>query len=241
MEPNNNMSGGMPGVTNEGFGGAATQPQQPQSEAAMEMQAAIVADQIANSVSAPKPEDNPMVEAAKEQKKASGGKSALIAAVLFAVLAAGGIGFGVWAFMDGQSQKDELNGQVSSLKKQNNDLLDQVAELNEKIEKLEKEVADNGSNSGNGNTNNGGTSDPMKVVAEVQNGIFYIKDENGIVVAQDDARTVTEILSCGDGTTAAFMVCEVVTSEGSGTYTYDIMNKTLDFTLAPKEETEPQE
>ena len=66
-----------------------------------------------------------------EQKK---GHGAVIAAILFAVLAIGGIGFGVWTMMDGNTQKEQLNTQVDSLKKQNNELLDKVAELNEQIE-----------------------------------------------------------------------------------------------------------
>ena len=50
----------------------------------------------------------------------------VIGMVLLALLAAGGIGFGVWAMMDGNQQKDALNSQISSLKKQINDLQDKI-------------------------------------------------------------------------------------------------------------------
>ena len=73
-----------------------------------------------------------MVEAAKAQKKAGAGKNALIAAVVFALLAIGGTGFGVWAMMDGQAQKEkiekDLKSQISSLKQSNEEL---QAKLNE--------------------------------------------------------------------------------------------------------------
>lgn len=57
-----------------------------------------------------------------------GGKGAIIGMVIFAILALGGIGFGVWTWMDGNTQKDALNNQISDLKKQNGELLDKMAE-----------------------------------------------------------------------------------------------------------------
>lgn len=98
------------------------------SDVEMEMQAAIVADQIANPTESPK--ENIMAETVVKKS----GKGALIAAVLFAVLAAGGIGFGVWAMMDGRAQVENLNKQISSLKQQNSSLLDKLAELEENKE-----------------------------------------------------------------------------------------------------------
>ena len=50
--------------------------------------------------------------------------------VFLAILAAGGIGFGVWAMMDGNSQKEQLNEQISVLRTQNNELMDKLENSN---------------------------------------------------------------------------------------------------------------
>lgn len=57
-----------------------------------------------------------------------GGKKTgwIMAVVLLLIVAAGGVGFGVWAWMDGNTQKDALNSQISALKQQNSDLQEQV-------------------------------------------------------------------------------------------------------------------
>ncbi|MBQ3433125.1 hypothetical protein IJG22_02390 [Candidatus Saccharibacteria bacterium] len=47
--------------------------------------------------------------------------------ILLAILAAGGIGFGAWAMMDGNGQMEQLNDQISVLKKQNSELQEQVS------------------------------------------------------------------------------------------------------------------
>lgn len=64
----------------------------------------------------------------------------LIGLILCLLVAAGGIGFGVFAMMDGNAQTTELNKQISSLKKQNSDLLEQISEF-EKIEYVEEELS----------------------------------------------------------------------------------------------------
>lgn len=57
-----------------------------------------------------------------------GGKKTgwVLAVVLLLIIAAGGVGFGVWAYMDGNAQKDALNTQISSLKQQVNSLQEQL-------------------------------------------------------------------------------------------------------------------
>lgn len=80
------------------------------------------------------PKENLMAAEAKEKK---GSKGMLIGLILCLLLAAGGVGFGVWAMIDGNTTKDNLNAQINSLKSQNSELLDQVTELNEKITELE--------------------------------------------------------------------------------------------------------
>ncbi|MBR3132390.1 hypothetical protein IKG33_03210 [Candidatus Saccharibacteria bacterium] len=59
-----------------------------------------------------------------DKPKKSGGM--ILGMVLFAILAAGGIGFGVWAMMDGNAQKEQLNEQINTLKTQNNELMDKL-------------------------------------------------------------------------------------------------------------------
>ena len=68
--------------------------------------------------------ENIMAQGVSEKKK--GGKGMLYGMILCAVLAVGGIGFGVWTWMDGNTQKDSLNQQISDLKKQNSELMNQL-------------------------------------------------------------------------------------------------------------------
>ena len=64
---------------------------------------------------------------ASEEVKAPRKNTAMILGmVLLAVLAAGGIGFGVWAMLDGNQKTTNLNNEVVTLKKQNSDLLEQI-------------------------------------------------------------------------------------------------------------------
>ena len=72
------------------------------------------------------PEPNPMAMGPTKP-----GKGGAIAAVLFAILAVAGIGFGVWAMLDSKAQKDALNEQIATLKEQNNELRDKITELEE--------------------------------------------------------------------------------------------------------------
>ena len=73
----------------------------------------------------------------------------LIGMIMCAVLAAGGISFGVWTVVDGNTQKDNLNKQISTLKAQNSELIGQIVELEsdkaedegELTSKIEREVA----------------------------------------------------------------------------------------------------
>ena len=57
-----------------------------------------------------------------------GGKKTgwMLGIVLCLILAAGGVGFGVWTWMDSNTQKDALNSQITSLKQQNNSLQEQL-------------------------------------------------------------------------------------------------------------------
>ena len=72
----------------------------------------------------PAPAENTAVQ--DEPKKKSSKTGIILGFVLLFLLAAGGIGFGVWAMMDGNTQKEQLNAQINTLKKQNEQLLDQI-------------------------------------------------------------------------------------------------------------------
>ena len=56
------------------------------------------------------------------------GHGMLIGLILCILLAIGGIGFGVWAMIDGNTQKTNFEKQISELRAQNNKLLEQLAE-----------------------------------------------------------------------------------------------------------------
>ena len=70
------------------------------------------------------PEQNNMMAEGNEKKK--GGNGVLIGLVLCVIAAVAGIGFGVWAMMDGNTQKDNYEKQISSLR-------NQIGELQNKI------------------------------------------------------------------------------------------------------------
>ncbi|MBR3329316.1 hypothetical protein IKG29_02175 [Candidatus Saccharibacteria bacterium] len=84
-----------------------------------------------NNIQSGVPEVKPVAnEAPKEDivfsnkpKKKTG---MILGMVLFAILAIGGIGFGVWAWMDGNTQKEALNEQIDDLTTQNSELLEKL-------------------------------------------------------------------------------------------------------------------
>ena len=69
------------------------------------------------------PEQDMMATGVNEKKK---GKGMLYGMILCAVLAIGGIGFGVWAMMDGNDQKGAYEEQISNYKKQINELQEKI-------------------------------------------------------------------------------------------------------------------
>ena len=58
----------------------------------------------------------------------------LIGLILCIFLAIGGIGFGVWMMMDGNTQKEQLNSQITTLKKQNSELMDKLSDANDGVD-----------------------------------------------------------------------------------------------------------
>ncbi len=60
--------------------------------------------------------------------------------VIFAILAIGGIGFGVWEMMDANTRVESLNKQIDSLKAQNSSLSGRIEELESELEEEVDEV-----------------------------------------------------------------------------------------------------
>ena len=60
--------------------------------------------------------------------------------VIFAILAIGGIGFGVWEMMDANTRVESLNKQIDSLKAQNSSLSGRIEELESELEEEIDEV-----------------------------------------------------------------------------------------------------
>ena len=108
--------------------GASGEQNNQVNEEVLEAEAATAVKQIINTVDSSngknKTGDNPV--------KKSSGKGMMIAVVLLASVAVGGIGFGVWAMMDGNSQTKTLNDQIGDLKKTNSELMEKLSRQEEK-------------------------------------------------------------------------------------------------------------
>lgn len=143
----------------------------------------------------------------------------IIGLVLMALIAAGGVGFGVWAWMDGNTQKDALNEQISVLKKQNNELSDKVVSLNEQIESMSSNSADGGGSSSD--------DSDTSVTAEVVDGVFYIKDSNGEVLINNSTIGVTELVSCDYFAEGNNLKCAVMVGDIEGWVLYNITESSL--------------
>lgn len=110
MDPNNMNAAGMPNTPNQPVDSA--QPIGPQT---VEQALAEANMEVASGV--------PMGAPAKKSSKGM-----IYGMIIFMILAIGGIGFGVWAMMDGNMQKANLEKQISDLRAQNNQLQEQIAE-----------------------------------------------------------------------------------------------------------------
>lgn len=179
MEPNQNIQGA-PIVQNEQFNNGP-----------------VMGSTVAQS--------EPSVAKAPKDKKNNG---MLIGLILCIVIAICGIGFGIWAMMDGNSRVDGLNTQIKALQGQNVSLSDKVAELEEEL-----------SNITSGNKEWAET--------ELVDGVFYIKNANGDVIAQSEGVDVEEIVSCEGSSDDTVLKCIVNTAEGEGWFLYDIYGDSL--------------
>jgi len=85
------------------------------------------ADAVEQALASMPMESNPNTPPMGMTQKKSG-KGMLYGMIIFAILAIGGISFGVWAMLDGNSKVANLEKQVTDLRAQNNKLLEQLAE-----------------------------------------------------------------------------------------------------------------
>ena len=144
----------------------------------------------------------------------------ILGMILLALIAAGGIGFGVWAMMDGNSQKETLNSQISTLQEENNELQEKVAELESTIETYENSEA----------------SETGDFEAEVVEGVFYVKDSEGNVLAQSESLTVTELTACEYLAEDSTLKCTVVTPDGEGWFVFNTVENTLSSSFDTEQE-----
>ena len=136
-------------------------------------------------------------------------KGMIVGMVCLALLAVGGISFGVWAMMDGNAQKEQLNSQIVTLKQQNSELQDKIVEV-EKNETTAK-------------CRSGGVGYDTEVVE----GVFYVKNAYGEIVAQSTVSNISDIVACDFFSEANNIKCAVTSSEGEGWFLYDYKNNIL--------------
>lgn len=159
--------------------------------------------------------------------KQKGRNGLKIATAIACIVAACGIGFGVYGIIDANSTKDSLVLKDAKI----SDLDSEITKLNTKIDELEKQVdaQQKSSNSDSGETIKT-TVDDRKLTVEIQDGIFMLKNGDGIVVAQDDTKNIVEIISCDSGTddSNSPLKCNTKTVDGkSAWFIYDFENKEL--------------
>ncbi|MBR3256595.1 septum formation initiator family protein [Candidatus Saccharibacteria bacterium] len=206
MQPQNNVQNGVP---------VAPQP----------VKTAPVAPQPATAapVKGEQKKDNLFENAPKKK-----GKGMLFGLIFCILLAAGGIAFGVWTMMDSKSQKDNLNEQISTLKAQNNTLQSTIDELQAEIKEYQNNATKNEGRIDIGDVELPGAGE---VQTEIIEGVFYVKNQMGDVVAKDDSAEFVEIVTCDFGTAdaSAPLVCDVITATGEGKFIYNYEDGTLTY------------
>lgn len=179
----------------------------------------------------PAPEQNVMAQGVSEKKK---GKGMMLGMALLAILAIGGISFGIFTMMDGNAQKDNLNKQISELKSQNNTLSDKIAELEETIKNYENNASDG--------TDEGVTTVELSGFGQVEvgiaEGVFSIKDSEGEILAQSNT-TFTKITSCNYTEEDSTLKCVVADENGEeGWFLYNAAEGILTSNLDEMTEVE---
>lgn len=155
--------------------------------------------------------------AASSQRK---GQWMLPVSIVCLVLGLGGVGFGVWAMINSNAQVGGLNAEIDSLRSQNEELTTKTAALTEQVEELSKNKS--------GGDQWGST--------EVRDGVFYILDKDGNIIAQSDASgpVVSEIEACESSAENTVLKCTVKTAEGEGWFLYDVQGDGLETSFGAK-------
>ncbi len=100
-----------------------------------------VTEELVASVTAESANGGNMMAESGEKKK--GGNGMLIGLILCLILAIGGIGFGIWAMMDGNSQVAERDKQIANLNQQ---LAEKVQTVVDNTTVVDAETGDDGKN-----------------------------------------------------------------------------------------------
>ena len=140
--------------------------------------------------------------------------------ILLAILAAGGIGFGVWAFLDGNSrvakkdgQISDLNSQISSLQQEKSELSDKVAELTQTNEQAQADIS----------ADEEEIREDEVIIAEDQQ-----REAEGYQVKSIDA-CILDTGTVGGG--SIILKCDATTSLGNGKFVYDSQSNKLRFVI----------
>ena len=203
MEPNNN--------TQNNINGSASRPMRAPGHAAGAARGAAPVNAQVTSAG------GDIVFSDKPKKS----HAMLIGMILLAIIAAGGIGFGVWAFLDGNSRvakKDEqiadLNNQISSLEQEKSDLTDQVAKLTDSNNQAQSQIAD----------------DEQKI----QEDEAKIQEDEALISQyqqnESNGYQVTSIGDCAfDTGSINVLKCDATTSIGNGKFVWDSQSGKLRF------------
>lgn len=147
------------------------------------------------------------------------GNAMLLGMIVFALLAAGGIGFGVWAMLDGNSQIAKKDEQISALKKQNNELQDKITELEEvntDIQSEDEEAQEQAEEA----------EEQVTVEETLEEATV---DENGYQVL-----SIGECLFDGGSGKTYILKCDGKTSLGDGKFVWNSEDNKLFFAVSPK-------
>lgn len=80
------------------------------------------------------PTENIMAQDNSSSKKKNGKTGIILGFILLFLLAAGGVGFGIWAMIDGNAQREKLESQIATLREQNSALSDIKKELESELD-----------------------------------------------------------------------------------------------------------
>lgn len=152
----------------------------------------------------------------------------VVGLVCMTLVAIAGVCFGVWAMMDYNSQKEQLNSKINTLTRQKTDLENEVSLLQAKIDGYEGTDSD---------THEILPPEWNEAKAVVEEGKFTILNADGEVYMQDDENIINDVISCDSGTASAPspLICIVSTPDGEAKYVYDYDEKSLQFTMMANE------